>query len=211
MGRQNKTLTITWNWNQLLSREIGHKRMRCDCDQFMSSLCSVENTKIEKLLFHLLGVGEDDDILSIYSFLETLNARNAPLLAGKPKLIFIQACRGVIKDAVVSPVCQTSDRRDTGATYLDQTDTRCQQLDGPFGLFNCMRPAVVETSLLKPRESDFLIAYATPPTYVSWRNSLHGSWFVQAICEVFAKHARNVDILQLLTMINRTSSSYVIE
>ncbi|VDL75964.1 unnamed protein product [Nippostrongylus brasiliensis] len=42
----------------------------------------------------LLGVGGDDDILSVYPFLEALNARNAPFLAGKPKLIFIQACRG---------------------------------------------------------------------------------------------------------------------
>ncbi|VDO27731.1 unnamed protein product [Heligmosomoides polygyrus] len=41
-----------------------------------------------------LGVGGDDDSLSVYPFLEALNARNAPLLAGKPKLIFIQACRG---------------------------------------------------------------------------------------------------------------------
>ncbi|PIO58340.1 hypothetical protein TELCIR_20227, partial [Teladorsagia circumcincta] len=59
------------------------------------------------------------------------------------------------------------------------------------------------TNPIRPRESDFLIAYATPPTYVSWRNSLRGSWFVQAICEVFAKHARNVDILQLLTKVNQ--------
>uniref|UniRef100_A0A0K0CUZ0 CASPASE_P20 domain-containing protein n=1 Tax=Angiostrongylus cantonensis TaxID=6313 RepID=A0A0K0CUZ0_ANGCA len=126
-----------------------------------------------------LLVGQDDDMISVYSFLETLNAKNAPLLAGKPKLIFIQDI----------------DCRST---------TDGQQLDGPFGLFNCVRtPQTVVINSLKPRESDFLIAYATPPTYVSWRNSLRGSWFVQAICEVFAKHARNIDILQLLTKVNQ--------
>ncbi|WKX93752.1 hypothetical protein Q1695_011203 [Nippostrongylus brasiliensis] len=134
----------------------------------------------------LLGVGGDDDILSVYPFLEALNARNAPFLAGKPKLIFIQACRG--------------DRRDTGVSIVDQVDSLRQENDGLLGLFNCVRPAPMrETCPVRPRESDFLIAYATPPTYVSWRNSLRGSWFVQAICEVFAKHARNADILQLLT------------
>lgn len=138
----------------------------------------------------LLGVGGDDDSLSVYPFLEALNARNAPLLAGKPKLIFIQACRG--------------DRRDTGVTFTDQTDGSRHENDGVFGMFNCMRPPVVtEAYPVRPRESDFLIAYATPPTYVSWRNSLRGSWFVQAICEVFAKHARNADILQLLTKVNQ--------
>ncbi|EYC28085.1 hypothetical protein Y032_0008g327 [Ancylostoma ceylanicum] len=138
----------------------------------------------------LLGVGGDDDVLSVYPVLEALNARNAPLLSGKPKLIFIQACRG--------------DRRDTGVTFMDQVDAPRQDPDGPFGLFKCIRaPPVVETTSLRPRESDFLIAYATPPTYVSWRNSLRGSWFVQAICEVFAKHACDMDILQLLTTVNR--------
>ncbi|KAK5984263.1 Cell death abnormality protein 3 [Trichostrongylus colubriformis] len=138
----------------------------------------------------LLGVSGDDDVLSVYPFLEALNARNAPLLSGKPKLVFIQACRG--------------DRRDTGVKFMDESDGFQQANDGPFGLFNCMRPgAVVETNPIRPRESDFLIAYATPPTYVSWRNSLRGSWFVQAICEVFAKHARNADILQLLTKVNQ--------
>ncbi|PIO60056.1 hypothetical protein TELCIR_18464 [Teladorsagia circumcincta] len=34
----------------------------------------------------LLGVSGDDDVLSVYPFLEALNARNAPLLSGKPKL-----------------------------------------------------------------------------------------------------------------------------
>ncbi|RCN34148.1 hypothetical protein ANCCAN_20006 [Ancylostoma caninum] len=96
------------------------------------------------------------------------------------------------------------DRRDTGVAFMDQVDSPRQDPDGPFGLFKCIRaPAVVETTSLRPRESDFLIAYATPPTYVSWRNSLRGSWFVQAICEVFAKHARDMDILQLLTTVNR--------
>ncbi|KHJ75636.1 hypothetical protein OESDEN_24748 [Oesophagostomum dentatum] len=87
---------------------------------------------------------------------------------------------------------------------MDQVDAPRQDSDGPFGLFKCIRaPPVAETTSLRPRESDFLIAYATPPTYVSWRNSLRGSWFVQAICEVFAKHARDMDILQLLTRVNQ--------
>ncbi|KAK6735597.1 hypothetical protein RB195_018672 [Necator americanus] len=138
----------------------------------------------------LLGVGGDEDVLSVYPVLEALNARNAPLLSGKPKLIFIQACRG--------------DRRDTGVVYMDQSDAPRQHPDSLFGLFKCIRtPSVVETTSLRPRESDFVIAYATPPTYVSWRNSLRGSWFIQAICEVFAKHARDMDLLQLLTRVNK--------
>lgn len=53
-----------------------------------------------------------------------------------------------------------------------------------------------------PIEADILISYATTPGYVSWRNSLKGSWFIQSICEVFAKNARRLDILSMLTMVS---------
>ena len=61
-----------------------------------------------------------------------------------------------------------------------------------------------------------LTAYATVPDYVSWRNSLYGTWFIQAICEVgaiqmdlllvvqvFSRHAREMDISEMLMLVNR--------
>src|SRR5690606_8906297 len=53
-----------------------------------------------------------------------------------------------------------------------------------------------------PTEADILIAYATTPRYVSWRNSTNGSWFIQSICEVFSKHSGTMDIMKLLTRVN---------
>ncbi len=57
-----------------------------------------------------------------------------------------------------------------------------------------------------PRHADVLIAYATTPGYVSWRNSLKGSWFVQALCQVFAKHAKDEDLLSMLTRVSRAAA-----
>ncbi|EPB79052.1 hypothetical protein ANCCEY_01805 [Ancylostoma ceylanicum] len=51
----------------------------------------------------IVRVGGDDDVLSVYPVLEALNARNAPLLSGKPKLIFIQACRGAYATLSLTP------------------------------------------------------------------------------------------------------------
>ncbi|VDN37096.1 unnamed protein product [Gongylonema pulchrum] len=48
-----------------------------------------------------------------------------------------------------------------------------------------------------------MVSYATTPGYVSWRNSVRGSWFVQSICEVFAKYAKTTDILSMLTLVNK--------
>ena len=74
-----------------------------------------------------------------------------------------------------------------------------------------------------PSEADFLIVYSTMPGrlafiawntfldivsceslgYYAWRNSQKGSWFIQALCEMLNKHAREWDLLQILTKVNR--------
>ena len=53
-----------------------------------------------------------------------------------------------------------------------------------------------------PSESDFLFAYSTVPGYYSWRNSVRGSWFIQAIVEIFSENAKHMDILRMLTRVN---------
>eukprot|EP00112_Aurelia_sp_Birch-Aquarium-sp1_P014869 Seg3242.2 transcript_id=Seg3242.2/GoldUCD/mRNA.D3Y31 product=Caspase-3 protein_id=Seg3242.2/GoldUCD/D3Y31 len=53
-----------------------------------------------------------------------------------------------------------------------------------------------------PSESDFIYGYSTVPGYYSWRNSQRGSWFVQAIVEVFRAHAHKMDVLRMLTRAN---------
>lgn len=39
--------------------------------------------------------------------------------------------------------------------------------------------------------------------YYSWRNTMRGSWFMQALCEEFDEHGFTLDILTLLTFVNR--------
>ncbi|KAI6208716.1 Caspase Recruitment and Peptidase C14 domain containing protein [Aphelenchoides besseyi] len=45
-----------------------------------------------------LLVGVDGDRICVHDFLSCFNSKAAPFLAGKPKLFFIQACRGFQKD-----------------------------------------------------------------------------------------------------------------
>ena len=52
-------------------------------------------------------------------------------------------------------------------------------------------------------ESDFLMAYSVVPGFFSWRNSLRGSWFIQALCECLDKYARSMDLLKLMTRVNK--------
>ncbi|XP_041799752.1 caspase-3-like [Chelmon rostratus] len=91
-------------------------------------------------------------------------------LVGKPKLFFIQACRGSDLDA--------------GAHI--ETDSVDEQ-----------------TSERIPVEADFLYAYSTAPGYYSWRNTSDGSWFMQALCEMLHRYGGELELMQIMTRVNR--------
>ncbi|CAI2351470.1 unnamed protein product [Caenorhabditis sp. 36 PRJEB53466] len=144
-------------------------------------------------------IGVDDTSVNVQEIYDLLNASNAPRLANKPKLVFVQACRG--------------ERRDTGFPVLDAVDGVSALMrrnwnnnshDGPlFNFLGCVRPQVQQVWRKKPSQADMLIAYATTAQYVSWRNSARGSWFIQAVCEVFSEHAGDMDVVELLTEVNK--------
>jgi hypothetical protein len=48
---------------------------------------------------------------------------------------------------------------------------------------------------------DTLIAYATLPGYVSYRDTYNGSWFIQILCEVFMNYACERHIQDLFVMV----------
>ncbi|KAF4091407.1 hypothetical protein AMELA_G00036550 [Ameiurus melas] len=54
-----------------------------------------------------------------------------------------------------------------------------------------------------PVEADFLYAYSTAPGYYAWRNTANGSWFISSLCEMLTKYGRELEIMQLMTRVNR--------
>ncbi|CAG2158847.1 unnamed protein product [Oppiella nova] len=96
-----------------------------------------------------------------------------PTLASKPKIFFIQACQG--------------DRLDEGVAVRQSFDVT----DAGHGYYRI------------PNYADFLIAYSTVPGYYSWRNTTQGSWFIQALTHVLGKHSQNMDVLTMMTIVNR--------
>jgi len=93
-------------------------------------------------------------------------------LVGKPKVFFIQACRGT--------------------DLMDGTNVDPHQHDANSDIAERL-----------PVESDFLMAYSVVPGYFSWRNSIRGSWFIQALCECLDKYGRSMDLLRLMTRVNK--------
>ncbi|XP_036625411.1 caspase-7 isoform X1 [Trichosurus vulpecula] len=126
----------------------------------------------------LLSHGEEDLIYGTDGVTPirdlTINFRGdkCRTLLGKPKLFFIQACRGSEFDDGI------------------QTDS------GPINDTNANPGCKI------PVEADFLFAYSTVPGYYSWRNPGKGSWFVQALCSVLNEDGKNLEIMQILTRVN---------
>ena len=42
-----------------------------------------------------------------------------------------------------------------------------------------------------------------PIGYFSWRNAKNGSWFIQALCEMLNKYAHRLELMHILTRVNR--------
>ena len=72
-------------------------------------------------------IGSDGDEVELHKFLECFNAKNAPFLKGKPKLFFLQACRGGLYFLGIEICAKTTkfvlDTHDLGTPHRADADT----------------------------------------------------------------------------------------
>jgi hypothetical protein len=105
------------------------------------------------------------------------NAKSCPSLAGKPKLFFVQACRGT-KVHPGHVLHYSSGVEEDGAAAND-------------GFYTI------------PVMADILVMYSTVEGFYSWRNPKEGGYFVQALVKLLRKYNRTKDLLTILTFVNR--------
>jgi len=125
--------------------------------------------------------------------LEQFNNAGCPDLTGKPKFFIFQACRGDDEDkGIISGFNRASD---VHLNYQSTVET--------------------DASSFIPRRQatwgDMLIAYATVPGYVANRDIFRGSWFVEAICSVFANQAADKDIREMMDEVSQEMEKYQTE
>lgn len=153
----------------------------------MKSVCSkmaaADHSECDCFVFVILSHGEEgivygtDKTVEIKELTDYFRGDVCPTLIGKPKVFFIQACRGYQTDPGVP---------------INVLDAKGQAFED------------IDRNIIKlPLEADFLYAYSTVPGFYSWRNGMNGSWFIQALSEVLSEHGRKLEIRKILTLVNR--------
>ncbi|XP_052422168.1 caspase-8 [Carassius gibelio] len=134
--------------------------------------CVLSHGKIEGIL------GVDGKIVTYRELIETLSPSQCPSLFEKPKLFFIQACRGANDQPAALPQIFPDDE------VMPVSDA-----------------AVPRDSI--PEMADYLFAMSTVPNYVSYRDKDHGTWFIQSLCDSLKMQVpRGIDLLSILTQVN---------
>ncbi|XP_063075949.1 caspase 21, apoptosis-related cysteine peptidase [Engraulis encrasicolus] len=120
-----------------------------------------------------LLMGADGASVPIRMLASTLSSQHCHSLRGKPKLFFIQACRGQKMDAGV----------ETDSTQHED------DLEEEFA------------GVSEIPEEDFLCFHSTSPSYYSWRNQLSGSVFIDSLCNLLTHH-RKQELIKILTRVS---------
>uniref|UniRef100_A0A8D8Y030 Caspase-1 n=1 Tax=Cacopsylla melanoneura TaxID=428564 RepID=A0A8D8Y030_9HEMI len=149
--------------------------------EILSNLSQEDHSDADCLVVAVLTHGLGERYLWAHDmpyFVEKLwlpfTADKCRTLAGKPKIFFIQACRGTKLDGGVRLVSRANTETDAGVNAYKI-----------------------------PSYADFLIAYSTVEGFYSWRHPENGTWFIQCLCQELADSGSKLDLLSIMTRVSR--------
>ncbi|NXH32165.1 CASP9 protein, partial [Myiagra hebetior] len=171
---------------QKLSRQ-DHSALDCCIMVILSHGCQTSHIQFPGGVY-----GTDGKPIPIEKIVNYFNGSNCPSLRGKPKLFFIQACGGEQRDQGFVVDCDSpEDEAPGGSLESDATPFRV-----PSG--NMDEPDAIACL---PTPSDILVSYSTFPGFVSWREKLSGSWYVEMLDSVLEQYAHSEDLLGMLVRV----------
>jgi hypothetical protein len=182
------------------------KYKECDC----IAVIIMSHGSNEGLIF------PDSKVLPVMDLVKSV--QESPFYQGKPKLFFIQTCRGTQHAGGFANLATCSDvtvgnSDDNVASASNQNTVHSIPHRAVADAFLSTAGNGQETTtdalphvMIQPPSitegADILLSYSTMDGYVSFRSIGSGSWYVQALVETFCEHAWEEDILSLLTLVN---------
>ncbi|XP_049630877.1 caspase-2 [Suncus etruscus] len=127
--------------------------------------------------------GVDGKLLQLHEVFRLFDNANCPSLQNKPKMFFIQACRG--------------DETDRG---VDQQDGKNQAVSPECEERDAGKEGMLKVRL--PTRSDMICGYACLKGTAAMRNTKRGSWYVEALKQVFSERACDMHVADMLVQVN---------
>uniref|UniRef100_A0A672YQQ8 Caspase-6 n=1 Tax=Sphaeramia orbicularis TaxID=375764 RepID=A0A672YQQ8_9TELE len=152
----------------------------------ISEAAEADHSDADCFLLVFLSHGDKDHVdtydgqISIEDITSPFKGDKCRTLVGKPKIFIFQACRG--------------DKNDDPATACDAVDSVVEEPTGDGARYTL------------PAGADFIMCYSVAEGYFSNRNIASGSWYIQALCELFEKYGDSLEFTELLTLVNRKVS-----
>ena len=129
--------------------------------------------------------------ITIKKISEFFTTANCPSLSNKPKLFFIQACRGQQPNQVIEITGQQSIGYE--ARPMVTTDGIVENLSSVY---------------TAPNLADFLFSFATVDNCTAMRDMKEGSWYVNELIDAIREFAESADISYILTKVAERVSKY---
>ncbi|XP_061054826.1 caspase-2 isoform X2 [Eubalaena glacialis] len=127
--------------------------------------------------------GVDGTLLQLQEVFRLFDNANCPSLQNKPKMFFIQACRG--------------DETDRG---VDQQDGKNHERSPECEESDASKEEGLKMRL--PTRSDMICGYACLRGTAAMRNTKRGSWYVEALAQVFSERACDKHVADMLVEVN---------
>jgi caspase 3 len=152
--------------------------------KIMGITTCVNYTEVDSLFVFILSHGGNDELgnhqiltydekyVKVDEFIEPFKTVDS--LKEKPKLFFVDACRG-------SNMMPTIER--VKESELEEIEK-------------------IKPPNEQDLEDDFLIAHSTVDRYVSIYNIIEGSWFIESLCKMITKYKETKDISSIMSKVN---------
>lgn len=126
---------------------------------------------------------------------EQFTDERCPTLKDKPRIFLIAACQGDGTDdgfVVHEPVISYNSKKRTIETDIS-----------PFVSAKYMdfEKVKLDRSRTLPQK-DFIVMYSSMSGFYSYRDTVTGTWFIEALCDVLDNRTENHDLYNMLTLIN---------
>ncbi|KAF6085478.1 caspase 2 [Phyllostomus discolor] len=126
--------------------------------------------------------GVDGKVLQLQEVFRLFDNANCPSLQNKPKMFFVQACRG---DETDRGVDQQDGRSHAGSPGCEESDAGRQEL----------------LKMRLPTRSDMICGYACLKGTAAMRNTKRGSWYIEALAQVFSERACDTHVADMLVTV----------